>query len=767
MGEVYRARDIRLEREVAIKVLPPEVAGDPRRIARFEREAKILAGLSHPNILAIHEFGDEDGVVYVVTELLEGETLQRRLGSRPVSLQRAFEIGAALTDALAAAHERGVVHRDIKPSNVFLTSSGAVKILDFGLARSERPRSEKRTGPADESTVTQTGAVVGTPGYMSPEQVRGDVVDARSDIFSVGCVLFELTTGQCPFKRATSAETMTAILNEAPPKIDAEPELDRLLRRCLDKDPSRRFQSANDLGFALQSMLEKTPPEATARPTIRPRRTAPRMRRLAVVGMLTVVAAAVVVAIVNRDSLPSTGVAAKSVAVLPFANLTGDSDQEYFCDGMADEITNALAQVSNLKVLARTSSFSFKGQNVDVREIGSRLGVGAIVEGSVRSAGDRLLITAQLIDTSSGLNLWSRKFDRPAADVFAIQEEISLAVVDNLEVELLGAEREAVTRRPTDDLEAYNACLRGWYHWNQLTPEGFERSYEYFNQAIEFDPNLASAYLGLFGLYPPQTYWLELPPEAMLEAVTPLIEKLYEVDDSYMSYEVRGYMAANFEWDWAKADRAFRRALELAPNVAEIHLHYAYSLIARGRFDEAVPHLRRVQELDPLSPSWNTWASSFLVYAGLNDEALAGVERAVALHPHDWMPRFCLGFVQAKMGRVDEARANVELALEMSGGLSTVAGGLAMLSYGTGDVARGDELFEMLEARSQRTWVPPTLLGFLHLVRGETDAAYDRFDEAIRRKDPRIVSFRVDSPVPIADEPRFAALAQRIGLPAD
>jgi serine/threonine-protein kinase len=432
---------------------------------------------------------------------------------------------------------------------------------------------------------------------------------------------------------------------------------------------------------------------------------------------------------------------------------------------MADEIINALAQVRSLKVLARTSSFSFKGRNVDVREIGNRLDVGAIVEGSVRMAGDRLLITAQLIDTSSGLNLWSRKFDRPAEDVFAIQEEISLAVVDNLEVELLGGEREAVTRRPTDNLAAYNACLRGWYHLNSLTPEGFMRSHEYFNQAIKLDPNLASAYLGLIVWYMPQTFWFELPPEALLEAITPLIEKLYEVDDSWMSYGIRGYMATNFEWDWPKADRAFRRALELAPNVAEIHGNYAYSLIARGQFDEAVPHLRRVQELDPISPLWSSFASAWLTYAGLHEEALAGVERAVELHPHDWMPRFCLSYVQARMGRLDEARANVELASEMSGGLAGISGVLAILSYATGDEARGDELFEMLEERSRRTWVPPTLLGSLHLVRGETDAAYERFDEAIRRKDPRIVTFRVDSPVPIPDEPRFDELSERLGLP--
>ena len=726
MGVVFRARDDDLEREVAIKVLPFEVAAEPRRLARFDREAKALARISHRNILAIHEFGEEAGVHYVVTELLEGRTLKVRLGERPMTLKRALEVGAAIADGLAAAHSQGIVHRDVKPGNVFLTAEGGVKILDFGLARTELPESGRADDDGNEPTFTQTGAVLGTPGYMSPEQVRGRTVDARSDIFSFGCMLYEMTTGLNPFKRDTSAETMTAILKEDPPEVDAEPELKRLLSRCLEKNPNRRFQTAPDLAFALRSQLEDTPSEGSVKPV--------------------------------TDQRPF-------VAVLPFANLTGDTDQEYFCDGMAEEIINALAQVSGLRVVARTSAFAFKRQNQDVREIGRRLDVSAIVEGSVRMLGDRLRITAQLIDARDGLHLWSGRFDRTLEDVFEIQDEISLSVVDKLEVELLGREREAVVRRPTDNLEAYNACLRGWYHFNSLTPEGFMRSFEYFNQAIELDPDFAWAYQGVIGWYQPQVWWFELPTEAMLEAVTPLVDKLSEIDESYISCQNRAYMDSVYGWDWAAADEGYRRALEFGPNVPDLHLMVAQNLLMRERFDEAVPHLRKVQELDPLSPLWNTWASAWLSFAGLHDEALAGVERAVELHPHHWMSRFCLSFVQARMGLFEESRTNAELALEMSGGLSRPVAQLAILSYQVGDNVRGSELFVMLQERAERSWVPPTILGWLHLIRGEVDEAYERFAEGARRKDPLITSFRIDSPVSIPDEPRFDALSERLGLP--
>ncbi len=725
MGEVYRARDEKLDRDVAIKVLPAEVSGDPGRLARFEREAKTLARLSHPNILAIHEFGKDGDVVFAATELLEGTTIKERLGSRPMPLSRALEIAAAVADGLAAAHDKGIVHRDIKPSNVFLTTGGAVKILDFGLARVERPPTAESHVADDHSTFTETGTILGTPGYMSPEQVKGRPADARSDIFAFGCVLYEMVTGISPFKRDTSVETMTAILKEEPPEIEGDSELNRLLRRCLNKKPGQRFQSATDLAFALRSLLETTPSGGTVKPV--------------------------------TDQRPF-------VAVLPFANLTADPDQEYFCDGMADELIIALAQVSGLRVVARTSSFAFKGRNEDVREIGKQLDVGAVVEGSVRKVGDRLRIAAQLIDTCSGLHLWSGRFDRQFEDVFEIQDEISLAVVEKLEVELLGRERAAVVKRPTDNVEAHNACLRGWFHWNQMTPEGGRLAYEYFNEAIELDPELAWAYQGLAALYSTQAWWGELSSEAYLAAYTPLIEKTSQLEESYITHQVLAYTDGIIEWDWAASDRGNLQALELAPNAADLHANYVLTLLVRERFDEAVPHLRNIQKLDPVSPLYYTWASVWLSWAGLHEEALAGVERAVELHPHHWMPRFCLGIVQHKLGRTEEGRANAEMAVEMSGGLSRILTQLACVCYQMGDDSRGDELNEMLQQRAQTTWVPPTFLGWLHLVRGEVDEAFDRFDEAARRKDPLIITYRIDSPVPIPPHPRQDALRETLGL---
>ena len=768
MGEVFRARDERLERDVAIKVLPAEVAGDSGRLARFDREVKTLARLSHPNILAIHEFGTDEDIVFAVTELLEGETLRARLGQRPMTLQQALEAGASIADGLAAAHDQGVVHRDIKPSNIFLSTNGVVKILDFGLARVEPAKPERAEDTSEQTTFTQTGAVMGTPGYMSPEQVKGRIVDGRSDIFSFGCMLYEMVTGLSPFKRETSVETMTAILNEEPPEVDAGTELNRLLCRCLNKNPALRFQSATDLAYALRSLLESTPSGGTANAVTDVGPVRSRGRRAAWFAGLGACLVAVTVGIVmltTRNTSQPPAFEQKSVAVLPFANMTADPEQEYFCDGMAEEIINALAQVSGLRVVARTSAFSFKGRNEDIREIGRRLNVGAVVEGSVRKVDDRLRITAQLIDTESGLHLWSERFDRKLEDVFEIQDEISLAVVDTLEVELLGSERAAVVRRPTDNLDAYNACLRGWFHWNKLTPEGYMRSYEYFNEAIALDPDLAWAYQGLAAWYSTQAWWGELSSEAWVAAVTPLVETVLELDESYLTHQVPAYFDAFIKWDWAAADEGHRRALELGPNVANLHMNYALTLIVRERFDEALSHLQTTLELDPLSPLWTTWASAWLTYAGRNDEALAGLEKAVEMHPYHWMPRFCLSFSQAKVSRLDEARANAEIAVEMSGGLSRTIAQLAFVCYRMGDNSRGDELFELLEQRARQTWVSPTILGWLHLVRGEVEEAFDRLEEAAQRKDPLVTTYRIDSYVPIPPHPRDDALRERLGLP--
>ena len=446
MGEVYRARDGRLGREVAVKVLPEAVADDPVSLARFEREARAVAALPHPNIVAIHDVGHEGRIWYAVLELLEGRTLRDILEGGPMPWRRAVEIAVPVAEALAVAHARGIVHRDLKPENLFLTADGRAKILDFGLARHLAPEASDDTGAATAGQVTQPGIVMGTLSYLSPEQARGEAVDGRSDIFSLGSVLYEMLTGRRAFTAATASETLVAILRDQPPApaalgVSVPAEVWEVIRRCLEKSVERRFQSASDLAFALSSLGRQE----------------------------------------RGGSQPIPAAAgAISVAVLPFRNLSPDKENEYFSDGMTEELMNALAQVPGLRVAARTSSFAFKERREDVRAIGERLGVRSVLEGSVRRAGDRLRITAQLVNAADGYQVWSETYDRDARDVFAVQDEIARAIVERLRAKLGLSGGEALVKRGTEDPEAYNLYLKGRYFWNRRSLESSRRAIGYF-----------------------------------------------------------------------------------------------------------------------------------------------------------------------------------------------------------------------------------------------------------------------------------------------
>ncbi len=737
MGEVYRARDERLDRDVAIKVLPEVVASDSERLRRFEREAKAVAALSHSNILEIFDFDTEGDVTYAVTELLEGETLRQCLRDTggPLSWRRSQEIGAAVANGLGAAHGKGVVHRDIKPSNIFLCSDGRTKILDFGLAATrETVDGEAETGSI-EAPLTEQGSVMGTVGYMAPEQVRGEVADHRTDVFALGCVLYEILTGLRAFERDTAAEIMTAILREEPRSFidsgaDVAPEVEKAVLRCLDKNPELRFQSATDLAFLLRSLPTGGPsPGAVAPGEHRP----------------------------ASDDRPS-------VAVLPFANISADAEQEYFCDGMAEEIINALAQVQGLRVIARTSAFAFKGKHEDVRQIGSALDVGAIVEGSVRKAGDRLRITAQLVDTQDGSHLWSERFDRSLEDVFSIQDEIALAIVENLQVELFGREQAAVVRRSTENLDAYQIFLKAWFHWNQLTKDGYARSLECFQEAIRIDPNFASAYIGLATATLSQCWWGELAPVDGLAAARSLVSRALELDETIPEAHSFRAMIRFFERDWEGAEQSHLDAIALGPSMAEVHGQYAAQLLIMQRFDEALIEVRLAQKLDPLSPTWNTWTYSWMALAGNRDEGLAGLEAVMAMHPHHWMPHNFLSFHYNHDSRFDEARAEAEKAFELSGGHASAVTQLACVCYAQGDTSRGDEMFELLRKRADATYVPPAFLAWIHLARNEVDQAVDQLERSVQGLDPWLTFHRLMAPPSASDDARIEALLKGVGL---
>jgi serine/threonine-protein kinase len=538
-----------------------------------------------------------------------------------------------------------------------------------------------------------TGTVMGTVGYMSPEQLRGEIADARSDIFALGCVLYEMLAGRKAFARTSAAETTSAILTEEPEMLTGS-EIDRLVGRCLEKLPEKRFQSASDLAFALRQITptRQTPVAAGDKP---------------------------------------------SIAVLPFGNLSGNLEQEYFCDGMAEEIINALVHVEGLRVVARTSSFAFKGRHEDIREIGESLGVTAILEGSVRRAGDRLRITAQLINVADGYHLWSERWDRTLEDIFAIQDEIALAIVDQLKVELLGRERAGIVKRSTEDLDAYNAYLQGIFQWNRLTAEGYARSFECFQEAVELDDAYGPAYAYLAIWYLSQAFWGVVSPIELMPQAVELAERAMEIDESISeAHSFRGVVRTFFQRDAVNGERDLLRAVELGPSVATCHSNLAALYTALRRHDEAIAAARTCQRLDPLSPTNNAWACWWIGLNGEVDEAIAGVEKLIAHQPNHWLPHHVLGDLAFRAERLDDAMAESALAVELSDQISITLTQLCYLRHLAGDEAIADELLAKLERRADEAYVPPTFFAWIFRARGDWQATFRWLEEGVRVNDP-------------------------------
>jgi non-specific serine/threonine protein kinase len=605
MGEVYRARDNRLDRDVAIKVLPEQFAQDPQALARFQREVKAIGNLSHPNIVAIYDVGTENGRPYAVMELLEGETLGRRLRQKPCSWREAVEFAAIIADGLAAAHAKGIVHRDIKPENVFLTTAGGLKILDFGLARRDRPTG---SGSTTSSLETSPGMLLGTVLYMSPEQVRGLPADMRSDIFALGCVLYEMLTGRCPFVADTGADTMAAILHQPPPPPSASgrphpAEVDRIVLRCLEKSADRRFQSAQELAAALRAVLQAIPADATP----------VQLQETAVFG---------------ATPMPKSAETGPSVAVLPFRNLSSDPENEYFSDGLAEELINVLSKVEKLHVASRTSAFAFKNKSEDVRKIGDQLNVRTVLEGSVRKSGNRLRISAQLVNVADGFQLWSETYNREMKDVFEIQDEIAQSIAKALRVLLGDKAKEAMEKKVCSDVRAYDLYLRGLQYMHQLRRTGYEVALQLFGQALEIDPGYARAQAGVSLCY------------AQL-------------------YHFGGLQPAHLE----KADQASRKALELDPNSAEAHVARGLTLSTQRRIEESHQEFEAALRLDPKLFEAYYFYGRALNTQGKLDQAAAIFERACQVRPDDYQSPSHLGHIYASLGRSEEAHAATLRAL--------------------------------------------------------------------------------------------------------
>jgi serine/threonine protein kinase len=731
MGEVYRARDLRLDRDVAIKVMAEHVAADPEMRHRFETEARAVAALSHPSIVAIHELVFVEGLPVAVTELLEGQTLRERLKAGPLDWRSAVRIGSAIAEGLAAAHTKGVIHRDLKPENIFLTSDGSVKILDFGLALQ---RLEQPGDGTDEPTIALTapGVVLGTFGYMSPEQVLGERVDGRSDIFAAGCVIYEMLSGRRLFTGATPQEVVAGVIRGGLPEISAfDPlapqELRSIVLRSIDRDRSRRFESAHDLAMALHALLTGSALNAVGR---RPR---PR---------------------------------GKSLAVLPFVNVGADPQIEYLSDGITESIINSLSQLTGLRVVPRSLAFRYKGLQADPATVGLALNARTILTGRVALQGSTLNIQAELVDTLTESQLWGEQFRQDGYDLQTVQQEIAWQISEALRLKLTGAQKKKLRKRPTVHPEAYQEYLRGRYHWNTFSQGSFRRALQHFERAIELDPLYALAYAGLGDAFGAMAYYGFVNPADGFPRAHAAAQRAIDLDGDLADPHVTlGIERLFWGWDWAAAERELQTAIRLSPKLALAHSVYGLLLSTSGRTDDAVTHVRRARELDPLSLFVNVGVAWVEHFAGRPESAVREALKAREIAP---------GFEEAGnviiasyeiLGRYDEAAQLI--AQQPCWGLTFDGAALAAAFRAGGERAYWLKRLEMLDAAA------PTATPVIHFTYAVVQQRLGQIEQVLQHVE-RMIEHRIGASVflgvdpflvRLLGDPRYAALLKRVGVP--
>jgi serine/threonine protein kinase/Tfp pilus assembly protein PilF len=774
MGEVYRARDTRLGRVVAIKVLPEQLARDPQALSRFEREARAVAALSHPNILAIHDFGKDGEVQYAVTELLEGETLRSLLARERLPWRRSLEIGIAVAEGLSAAHKQGIVHRDLKPDNLFLTDDGRVKILDFGLARIEPllsgpDETEAPTTPAQ----TEAGIVMGTLRYMSPEQVQGRAADARSDLFSLGCVLYEMLSGRRPFEGRTPAEIMAAILRDHPPGLEASGKTlpagaDRVVARCLEKNPEQRFQSARDLAFALKELLSA--------PELSPGAAEPRSRRiLPVLAVATVVLIAVIAFAFDLGGIRSRFFGGsslppriQSLAVLPLRNLSGDPEQEYFADGLTEALIGDLAKISSLRVISRTSAMVYKGTKKTLPQIARELSVDSVVEGSVARAGKRIRVTAQLIKASTDAPVWSDDFERDIKDVLSLQGEIARTIADRVRAKLTPEERARLSAARPINADAHEAYLRGRFYWTKR-PVDAAKAIQNFQKAIEIDPAYAAPYAGLANTYATMGSWESgaLPPKEAFEKAKLAAAKALEIDPSSSdAHNSLGYTHLHYDWDWAASEKEFQTAIRLNPGNTDALHWYSHYLTAMGRHDDSLATTRKGLQMSPLEVALNFHLGWALYMARQPDQCIAHSRKAIEMELHPFWNHFMLGWGYEQKGNYPEAIQALEQSVENSKQSPVTVWTLGHAYAVGGRSEDANRLLRNLIEKSQTKYVPPYEIGMIYLGLGQKERAFEYFENGYGERSGWMAYLKVDPRLdPVRSDPRFQDLYRRVGLP--
>jgi len=757
---------------VAVKVIHEAVAQNADRLARFEREAKAVAKLDHPNILAIHDFGTDQGVTYAVTELLDGQTLRQGIPPTGMPWQKVVEIGVAIADGLAAAHGKGIVHRDLKPDNVFITSDGRVKVLDFGLAQVKVPVEEEAETATMTPAGTVAGTVLGTMGYMSPEQLRGEPSDARSDIFAFGCVLYEMLSGKAAFLRKTTAETTAAILKEEPERVSSTgtvlpAEVERSIHRCLEKSPDARFQSASDLAYNLKSIstdqaVPLPPPQRKTRTTM-------------VVAVAAIALGFVALAVLlgpglfDRSGSEEETQPIRSIAILPLQNLTGDPDQAYFVDGLHEELIATFARISAFdKVIARTSVMAFRDSDTPIREIGRQLGVAMVLEGSVRRSGDTVRATLQLIEASTEDHLWANSFERDLTDILALQSDVAQAVADEIKLALTPEEEARLASAPTVNPEAQEAYLKGSYHWKTMTPEGFDTAQHYFELALEKDPSYAPAYEGLAIVWGAREQMGITPPrEAGPKSIAAALRAVELDDESAKAHEALALARTWREWDWIGAEQEWQRTLELDPNAANAHAFYAHFLAIMGRIDEAVQHSERALELDPVNALFRGLYAAVLYFDRRYDESVAEANTALAMQPDNPVGLGSLWLAATGNGQHTEAFAAAKAYLNVCYADPALEEALEKGWAEGGFTEAMRRAATALGRRFSTSFALPVDIAGFYAMAGEHDEALDWLERAFEVHDPSLPY--IDMPVfdPLRSDPRFQDLLRRMNLPGD
>jgi eukaryotic-like serine/threonine-protein kinase len=837
MGEVYLAEDTRLRRRVALKILPEKIAADPNRLLRFEREAFAASALNHPNILTIFEFGAVDNKHFLASEFVEGVSLRQRLTSGPVTLNETLDIAIQTASALQAAHGAGIIHRDIKPDNLMLRADGYVKVLDFGLAKLIEGRGDRETrGHGDQvdtliaasprrdvaASLTSPGLVMGTVGYMSPEQTRGLQVDKRADIWSLGCVLYEMLSGESPFRGATMADTLANIIHREPVSIltrrrDANPELEHIINRSLAKNADERYQSAEELltdlkqlqkrlEFEAQLERSSTPNAETARTQIisstaggleasslaatnsnANRATAPttmfpaplspnspsalgksksRTTMIIIAAVVLTVVAVVAALVVNSYRSRSTVAAIQSIAVMPFVNASGNADVDYLSDGLTDSLIFRFSQLPNVKVSPTSSVMRFKNTTKDLAEVARDLNVDAVLSGRLMRAGDDLSVSVQLIDARTQKLIWAEQYDRKMADLMATQREIATTLTQKLQLRLAGDER-GITKKYTSSNDAYQLYLKGRYHWSRRTKDDLDKAIDSYKKAIELDPNFALAYAATAEVYNSMGKDPDVPPKDCIPLAKAAATRALEIDPLLpQAHSALADSLALYDWNWTESERHFKKALELDPNIAYTHIAYGLAyLAAMGKADEVVAELQRAVELEPLAMLNNSVLTSAYVYDRKYDQALAQARSTYDLDPNFGLARVWLGFALIANGKYDEAISGIGRVSPDSsfGWMSNVV--LAHAYAKQGKRAEAEQQISKLRDLAKTRYIRTYYLAAIYAALGDKDKAFAELEQSFAERDCFLGRIAIDPAMdPLRDDPRFKSLLKRMNL---